>query len=115
MSVKELYEIIGGDYNDVLSRLPNDAFIIRFLKKYSATDEFNKMIEAYESKNYPALFEVSHTLKGMSANMSLTRIYKNVSEICESVRNGNPIIDLEPLINQAKEDQALLLDLVSKL
>lgn len=115
MELKECYEKIGGDYSDVMNRLPNEALILKFLKKYAASGEFDKMIAAADAKDYNALFETTHNLKGMSANLSLTKINKTITEICEAVRHGEPQIDLEPLIAQAKADQAEFLEIINQM
>ena len=76
-----------------------------FIKKYVENDGFNKMIQAYDKKDYKALFETAHNVKGMTANLGLKSLSNISSSICESVRKGEPDMDLEPLIENAKKIQ----------
>lgn len=110
MEVKEFYETVGGDYQDVMNRLPTEALVVKFLKKYASGDEFGRIVEAYEAKDYRKLFEETHNVKGMTANLSLTKLCGVVTEMCEAVRHGDPEIDLEPLMEKAKEYQKLVLE-----
>jgi len=115
MTLKECYEMMGGDYEEVIDRLPREASIVKYLKKYVDSNEFDKMLEAYNNKDYKCLFEETHNIKGMSANLSISVLGKTVSEICEAVRNGDPQIDLEPIIERAKEEYAIVVAAVGQL
>ena len=37
MTVREVYDAVGGDYDDVYSRIPKEAAIERFIRKYAET------------------------------------------------------------------------------
>ena len=115
MTVKELYDLVGGDYADLLTRLPKEELAERFVRKYVDGDEFDHMIAAFEAKDYRKVFEVSHNLKGMAANLSLVKNNKTLVEICESVRHGDPEFDISGLVEQAKEEHAKLVSLVEQL
>jgi len=115
MTVEELYAEINGDYEDLVKRLPKTDLIGKFLEKYIESNDMNEMVQAYKTENYRQVFENSHNLKGMSINLGLTDISKNLSEICEAVRNGNPEKDISALIEQAVADNNRLVELVAKL
>lgn len=115
MTVQECYDSIGGDYPDILNRIPKDDLILKFLKKYAAGKDFDAMIDAYERKDYQKLFETSHNIKGITLNLSLVKINQIITKICESVRNGEPDTDLTKLINLAKKEQSLIIEMISQL
>lgn len=115
MTIRELYQQMDADYDDLLTRLPKEELVGRFLQKYIDSSDFEKMIKAYVDEDYEKVFETSHNLKGMSANLSLIKTQKTISEICEAVRNGPPQTDISDLIEQAKQDHALLLTLMDQL
>ncbi len=115
MNIRECYEYIGGDYVDLMNRLPMEDLIVKFLKKYATGTEFSELEAAYASKDYETVFSVSHNLKGMTANLSLKAINLPITEICEAVRHGKPSVDLEPFMVEARSKQNLLLYAVSQL
>ncbi len=86
MTVCDFYTRINGNYQDVLSRLPNDAFILRFLKKFPAEPSFNELMSAIEKGEITASFEASHKLKGVAANLAFTELYNAVCELTEQLR-----------------------------
>ena len=86
MTVKECYEIIG-DYNDAMDRLMKEDLIVRFLKKFETDKSYTELVAAYEADDIEGIFSASHTLKGVAANLSLTRLYSIASEITELYRD----------------------------
>lgn len=86
MTVSEFYTKINGDYRDMLLRLPNDDFILRFIKRFPAEPTFNELMAAIEKGDIKASFEASHKLKGIAANLAFTELYKAVYELTEQLR-----------------------------
>ena len=115
MTVQEFYTATGGDLEDLLKRIPREAMISRFVKKYAESEDFDRMLLAYEAEDYRGVFEASHNIKGMTANLSLTSLTVPVSEICEAVRNGAPDKDISGLIKTAKEAQDKVISLAGQL
>lgn len=115
MTVRECYDSIGGDYLDIWNRIPKDDLILKFLKKYAAGKDFDAMLDAYERKDYQKLFETSHSIKGITLNLSLVKINQIITKICEAVRNGEPDMDLTELIELAKNEQHMIIEKISQL
>lgn len=98
MDVKECYEIIGGDYEDLLKRLGgSEALASKFAKKFLNDPSYNQFKEAMTSLNYEEAFRAAHTLKGVAANLSMTALYEVSSGICEKLRGGKEYNDTEKL------------------
>ena len=87
MTIEEIYQKVGGDYKDALGRLMNDKLIARFLSKFRGSDYLQPIQSAYAKKDYKAVFEAAHALKGVAGNLSLTSIFLIASEITEATRN----------------------------
>lgn len=115
MTVRELYQEIGGDYDDFVTRIPKESLLSKFVRQYVSGDEFARMIAAYEAGDYKGVFDASHSLKGMAANLSLNKIRETISAICEATRMGDPVNDISQLIETAKQDHEKLSSLVDKL
>ena len=115
MTVQEFYIEVGGNLEDLLDRIPDEDLIISFLDMYLKSPEFNNMIQAYNERDYKMLFESSHALKGMAANMSLDRNFETIASICEAVRHGEPNVDISDLIKKATSEHHKLEELFAKL
>ena len=85
MTLQECYEYLEADYEGVMRRLMKEERIIRFLKKL--LDE--------------PLYDVLQDAVG--------------SELCESMRHGEPQVDIAPLMSQVKEDYDKTIEAVKKL
>lgn len=115
MNLREIYALVGADYDDLLKRLPKEDRLPKYFRKYVETDEIDKMVSAYEAKDYRAVFDYSHNLKGMAANLSLTLNFSTLSQICEAVRNGDPVSDISDLIYKAQSEHQKLVKIIEQL
>ena len=88
MTVKECYELMGGDYEGVLSRLPGDNFIKKFAIKFLADPSFDNLDKALKEKNLEEAFRAAHTLKGVCQNLGFDDLFKVSSAITEVLRSG---------------------------
>ena len=64
MKLEELYQKIGGDLKNVMKRIPNEAMIGKFVRKYANDPTYNRLTAAVEAKNWKDAFLAAHTLKG---------------------------------------------------
>ncbi len=108
MDVKQCYEQIGGDYDDVMSRLRTDERIKKFLLKVADDKSFDMLCEMLDAKNIEEAFRAAHTLKGVCLNLSLTRLYKSASAMTEALRGKTEYDDaFTPLLEQVRADHAV--------
>ena len=49
MELEELYQKIGGDLKNVMKRIPNEAMIGKFVRKYANDPTYNRLTAAYSS------------------------------------------------------------------
>ena len=105
MTVKELYESFGGNYNNAVQTMMNDAFITRMLTKFIEKNSYKDIISNYESKNLHGVFEAAHSLKGVCGNLALTPLYEKASVICEATRTltEGQEVNIDAEINNLKE------------
>ena len=112
MTVKELYDSFGGNYNTALQTMMSDAFIMRMLGKFIEKNSYQEIISGYENKNFQAVFAASHSLKGVSGNLSLTPLYEKSSIICEATRTlkEGESVNLDAEIEELKASYELIVN-----
>lgn len=103
MTVKECYEMMEGNYEEVLSRLKTDERIKKFILKFLEDPSFELLKTSLETKQYDEAFRAVHTLKGISQNLSFTLLYASSYTLTEKLRNRE-IDQLEPYVLQIKKD-----------
>ena len=86
MSLKECYDKMGADYEDVLSRLRSEVLVRKFALKFLDDDSYANLKAAMESGNAPEAFRGAHTLKGVAQNLGFGPLYKAAAEVTESLR-----------------------------
>ena len=89
MTLKELYEQIGGDYEQALRVLRMDKLIDKHIRKLPKGGVCDALIAAGETMDPTQLFETAHAVKGVCGNLGLTNLSALASEITEEFRPGN--------------------------
>ena len=106
MTVQECYAKMGGDYDDVMSRLRADDRVKRFLLKVADDKSFALLTDMLAQKNVEEAFRAAHTLKGVSSNLSITRLYKSACEMTEALRGKTEYSpEFETLSQKVKGDR----------
>ena len=62
MNIRECYDTIGADFEDVLGRLGSESLIQRFALKFIDDGSYNELTEALAEKNAEKAFRAAHTL-----------------------------------------------------
>lgn len=110
MTTEELYERIGGDYADVMSRLQMDKLVARFVVRFVDDPSCADLIAAWDAGDEKAAFEAAHRAKGVCANLSLTDLARLTSGICEALRPGNEDLrattDVDALVDELRQKYA---------
>lgn len=86
MTIRECYKLFDGDFEDVLSRLIDDARIEKFSLRFLDVTEYNELIEAMAKQDWNNAFLAAHTLKGVSLNLGFSRLAKIDAELTEVLR-----------------------------
>lgn len=115
MTVKELYDAVGADYNDASNRLLDDARIKKYVLKYVEQTELADLEKALKEERWEDAFRNAHNIKGISLNLSLTNLHDPSSELCEMLRNGKPAEDPSPLFEKVKQSHEKFYALVKEL
>ncbi len=86
MTLKECYTAIEGDYNDVMSRLMTEKLVSKFVVKFLNDESYNQLVDFMKSENIEEAFRAAHTLKGVSQNLSFTKLYEPTHDVTEALR-----------------------------
>ena len=93
MTLQECYEKMGGNYNEVLTRLTKEERIEKFMIRFLEDTSYQELCNALEKKNYIEVFRMVHTLKGVSLNLGFIKLYEASDKMTEAVRDGIPLTD----------------------
>ena len=86
MTLQEFYAQIGGSYADTVRRLCSESFVLHFVKKYPANPSFDELCEAVGRSDWETAFRAAHTLKGVTGNLSMTRLYTLLVGLTDALR-----------------------------
>lgn len=86
MNLKECYDEMGADYEDVLSRLRSEVLVRKFALKFLEDDSYANLKEAMADGNAKDAFRSAHTLKGVAQNLGFGPLYRAAAEVTEELR-----------------------------
>lgn len=84
---KAMLEANGFNVSEAMQRfMNNEQLWMKFLKKFKADTSYGDLVRAMEEKDSTKAFEASHTLKGITGNLALSRFNELISEQTEYLR-----------------------------
>ena len=102
MTLQELYESIGGDYDEVMGRLRMEKLVAKFVVKFLDDPSSEALVSSWAAGDEEATFEAAHSAKGVCSNLALCSLAEPASEITEALRPGNEALrastDIDALV-----------------
>ena len=86
MTIQECYRQFGGDFAEVEKQLTTVSLVRKFITKFLDDGSFSELSLAMTEGQLQKAFRAAHTLKGVSANLSLTRLFSSSSKLTELLR-----------------------------
>lgn len=87
MTLPDCYAALGGDYDEVVSRLRSERLIQKFVLKFLDDGSYALLESSMAAHNREEAFRAAHTIKGMCQNLSFTALGKSADQLTEALRN----------------------------
>lgn len=119
IQLKECYDAMEGNYQDVMERLQSETLVKRFAIKFLSDPSFGRLKAAVTERNYEEAFRAAHSLKGVSQNLSFDKLGASSSKLTELLRHWDTIaVDdalCEEYYAQVAEDYKTVTDALGQL
>ncbi|MCI9353615.1 MAG: Hpt domain-containing protein [Firmicutes bacterium] len=116
MTVKQCYEAMEANYEEVESRLRTEERIKKFLLKVLNDKSYDLLCTSIEQNNMEEAFRAAHTLKGISQNLSLTILYQSAGNLSDILRESQQYNEAAAeLFEQVKKDYEKVTEAIKKL
>lgn len=115
MELRQIYEQLQGNYDNVLQRLISDERITKYLLKFKDKNMDTLIIDALDAEDYETAFREAHNLKGVCANLNLDKLGASASELTEALRGGKPEGDITPLVEAVRADYKMTISALDNL
>ena len=90
MTIQQLYEKIGGNYEQAVRVMKKDKLIDKYVRKLKDSNVDDALAQAGETMDTEKLFESAHAMKGVCSNLGLDALANAADELTEEFRPGNP-------------------------
>ena len=116
MTIQECYQKLGGDFAGVEQRLRSVSLIKRFITKFLEDDSFSNLFQAMQAGKREEAFRAAHTLKGVCANLSFTRLCASASALTEALRPQGEVLPAQalPLLEEVSRDYRITVDAIRR-
>lgn len=104
MNLSEFYGKVGGEYEEVKSRLLKDERIVKYLLKFPSSGDYENLQAALVEEKWEDAFRYSHNLKGICMNLGLKFLFEPSSALCENLRGGSPKEDCAPMMAEVEKE-----------
>ena len=88
MTLSELYEVVGGDYQNILERLGDKETIENFVLRFLDDSSYVQLLQCLQTSDLKHAFYAAHTLKGISQSLGFSRLGDCVETLCRDLRKG---------------------------
>ena len=79
----------GIDYDEAMERMGGSVdFFKQLAMKYLNDTRFVDLVAAMDVKDLDAAYEAAHALKGVSGNLSMTRLFKASAAVSDALYQG---------------------------
>ncbi len=87
MNIRECYETLGSNYDEVLRRFcGSEDTVKRFALKFLDDGTYDELCSAMEESDGERAFRAAHTLKGIAINLGFDLLFAAASELTEALR-----------------------------
>lgn len=109
MTIQQFYAAVGGDADEVLSRLMSEALVKKFLGKFSDDPNYELLSDSVGEEDWETAFRAAHTIKGLCLTLGLGTLAASSSELTEFLRAGfnGDKVTLEKLYKKVQGDYAV--------
>lgn len=87
MDIRECYEKMGADYDDVSDRMGSEKLVERFTGRFLDDKSYQMIIDGIKEKDAETAFRGAHTLKGVCLNLGFSRLYEASRDLTEILRD----------------------------
>lgn len=114
MNLKEMYAACGGNYEEVMRRLPKESMVVKFVKRLPNEVSLVDLEQALVAGDVKHAFSFAHAMKGVCQNLNLDRLGNSSSALTEELRAGR-LEAGKALLDQVKADYELTCKAISQL
>ncbi len=111
MNIRECYEKMGANFDEVLQRLGSESFIQRFAVRFLDDTSFQMIKDGIAANDAELAFRGAHTLKGVCSNLGFTKLYEESSRLTEILR-GRELVGYEEALEEVQKQYDITVEAI---
>lgn len=111
MNIRECYDKMGANFDEVLQRLGSESFIQRFAVRFLDDTSFQMIKDGIAANDAELAFRGAHTLKGVCSNLGFTKLYEESSRLTEILR-GRELVGYEEALEEVQKQYDITVEAI---
>lgn len=88
MNLKQFYQGRDEDYPVILGRfMGNENLLAKFVRNFPDDPTYKLLCSAMEARDWEQVEMSAHTLKGVAANLSFTKLFQASADLVNTIRS----------------------------
>ena len=113
---REVFSEAGIDFDNGLERcLGDESLYTRLLGMFKEDNAFERLTDALSNGNVEEAFESAHALKGVAANLGMTKLFELDSELTNALRGEGDIKAARALYPSVKKAYDKVMQVISNI
>ena len=115
MTLQECYAAMEADYEKAITYLRSEKLLSKYVLKFLDDKSYELLCTSFDNKDWGEAFRAAHTIKGISQNLSFTKLIASATELTESLRGGQCSDNSAELFEVLKADYAAAVGAITAL
>jgi antitoxin component HigA of HigAB toxin-antitoxin module len=116
VTVKECYAAMGADYEGVVGRLRAEERVKKYLCMVPEDPSYDLLCRSVETEDMKEAYRAVDLLKGVSRNLSLTRLCQSSDRLADQLRDSRVAkSQVQPALDQVRRDYAHTVECIRQL
>lgn len=111
MNIRECYDKMGANFDEVLQRLGSESFIQRFAVRFLDDTSFQMIKDGIAANDAELAFRGAHTLKGVCSNLGFTKLYEESARLTEILR-GRELVGYEEALEEVQKQYDITVEAI---
>lgn len=113
MTCKEFYDIVGGDYENVVNRFMSEENVLRFIPRFLTDTSFSLLGQGMAGRDINLAYRAAHTLKGIAQSFGFADLGKSAAVLTEVLRKKT-FDGADELFATVKSDYVKVIDAIKQ-
>lgn len=104
MDLREVYEYLEEDYEDVLTRIGDGYLVEKYVREFTGDDYLEPLKSAYEVGKWEDAYRAAHSLMGLALNLGFRKMALSCEALAGELKRDIPSDAIEEYMMDIEDE-----------